>query len=65
MARSEIILKSKLSRSESSGLVELTPEAKVALRRLQSCTGLSMRQIASELITQGESLVRIIGSDED
>lgn len=65
MARNEIILKSKLSRSESSGLVELTPEAKVALRRLQSCTGLSMRQIAYELITQGESLVRIIGSDED
>ena len=65
MARNEIILKSKLSRSESSGLVELTPEAQVALRRLQSCTGLSMRQIASELITQGESLVRIIGSDED
>lgn len=64
MARNEIILKSKLSRSESSGLVESTPEAKVALRRLQSCTGLSMRQIASELITQGESLVRIIGSDE-
>lgn len=65
MARNEIILKSKLSRSESSGLVELTPEAKVTLRRLQSCTGLSMRQIASELITHGESLVRIIGSDED
>lgn len=42
------------------GAVKITPDAEIALRDLNAQTGLSMRQIASSLITQAASCVEIV-----
>lgn len=41
-------------------VIKITPAARAALNRLIEETGLSARQIASALITQGENLVEIV-----
>lgn len=45
------------------GTVKITPDAEVALRKLNEQTGLPMRQIASSLITQAAACVEIIEAD--
>ena len=45
------------------GTVKITPDAEVALRKLNERTGLPMRQIASSLITQAAARVEIIDAD--
>lgn len=64
MAKGEIVLKSNRTNGESCGLIRITPEAEKALLRLREATGLSKRQIASELIVQAEALVRIVDDDD-
>lgn len=46
-------------RRDLIGTVKITEEAEVALRNLSDQTGLSMRQIASSLITQAAEIVEI------
>lgn len=43
--------------------VAITPEADIVVQRLQLETGMSARQIVSEMIIQGESLVRFVEDD--
>lgn len=45
------------------GTVKITPDAEVALRKLNERTGLPMRQIASSLIEQAAACVDIIETD--
>jgi len=45
------------------GVVRLTPEAEKVVRRLHSRSGLPIRVIVSEIITQSENLIDIDLSD--
>lgn len=45
------------------GTVKITPDAEIALRKLNERTGLPMRQIASSLIEQAAACVDIIETD--
>ncbi len=58
-----IILKTIKPTSENVGLIRLTPEAEQVIRRLKKKTGRPFRQIASEIIIQAESLIRIEGDE--
>lgn len=55
--------RSKQMRYNLIGTVKITPDAEVALRKLNEQTGLPMRQIASSLITQAAACVDIIEAD--
>lgn len=55
--------RSKPMRYNRIGTVKITPDAEVALRKLNEQTGLPMRQIASSLITQAAACVDIIEAD--
>ena len=46
-------------RYKSSGVIRIIPEAEEVLQRLSDSTGLSVRFIASEMILQGEKLIKI------
>lgn len=54
-----IILNARPPQGECIGAVRLTPEAERVVRRLSFKTGLPIRQIVSEIITQAESLIEI------
>lgn len=43
-----------------SGVVRVTPEAEHKVRELCRATGLSVREVASQLIIQGADLVEIV-----
>lgn len=45
------------------GTVKITPDAEVALRKLNERTGLPMRRVASSLIEQAAACVDIIEAD--
>ena len=53
-----IVLKAR-STDSCVGVIRLTPEAEKVVRRLHSRSGLSIRQIVSEIITQSENLIDI------
>ena len=61
-----IILNARPPQGECIGAVRLTPEAERVVRRLSFKTGLPIRQIVSEIITQAENLIEINtpGTDE-
>lgn len=48
---------------DSVGVVRLTPEAEKVVRRLHSRSGLPIKTIVSEIITQSEHLIDIDLSD--
>ena len=52
-----IVLKSQTA--DSVGVVRLSPEAEKVVRRLHSRSGLPIKTIVSEIITQSESLIDI------
>ena len=54
-----IILNARPPQGECIGAVRLTPEAERVVRRLSFKTGLPIRQIVSEIITQAENLIEI------
>ena len=62
-----IILNARTPQGECIGAVRLTPEAERVVRRLSFKTGLPIRQIVSEIITQAENLIEINtpGTDEE
>ncbi len=56
----KIVLKvPRKTRYKSSGVIRIIPEAEEVLQRLSDSTGLSVRFIASEMILQGEKLIKI------
>ncbi len=56
----EIILRvPKKYQCELNGVIRVNQEAEVILRKLSDETGLSVRTIASEIIIQGEKLIKI------
>ena len=52
-----IVLKAQTA--DSVGVVRLSPEAEKVVRRLHSRSGLPIKTIVSEIITQSESLIDI------
>lgn len=52
-------------RADLKGIVRISEEAEMALWRLKEQTGLSLRTIASELITQAAAVVRIEEVNEE
>ena len=62
-----IILNARPPQGECIGAVRLTPEAERVVRCLSFKTGLPIRQIVSEIITQAENLIEINtpGTDEE
>jgi hypothetical protein len=52
-----IVLKAQTA--DSVGVVRLTPEAEKVVRRLHSRSGLPIKTIVSEIITQSENLIDI------
>ena len=62
-----IILNARPPQGECIGAVRLTPEAERVVRRLSFKTGLPIRQIVSEIITQAENIIEINtpGTDEE
>lgn len=59
-----IVLKARTIEN-SVGVVRLSPEAEKVVRRLCSRSGLSIKQIVSEIIIQSESLIDIDLSETD
>ena len=61
MSKSEnaIVLKAGGRAMECIGTVRLTPEAEKVVRRLKAKTGLSIRQIVSDIIVQAENIITI------
>ena len=63
-----IVLKAR-NADNCVGVIRLTPEAEKVVRRLHSRSGLPIRQIVSEIITQSEHLIDIdlseISEEED
>jgi len=59
-----IVLKARPPNTDV-GVVRLTPEAEKVVRRLHSRSGLPIRQIVSEIITQAENLIDIDKSEEE
>lgn len=57
-----IVLKARTA-DNSVGVVRLTPEAEKVVRRLSSRSGLPIKTIVSEIITQSEHLIDIDLSD--
>ena len=57
-----IVLKAR-NADNCVGVVRLTPEAEKVVRRLHSRSGLPIRIIVSEIITQSENLIDIDLSD--
>ena len=53
-----IVLKAR-SVDSCVGVIRLTPEAEKVVRRLHGRSGLPIRQIVSEIITQSEHLIDI------
>lgn len=49
----------KAQTADSVGVVRLSPEAEKVVRRLHSRSGLPIKTIVSEIITQSESLIDI------
>ena len=60
-----IVLKSSRISDECIGTVRLTMEAERVVRRLRAKTGLPIRQIVSEIITQAENLIDIEDSETE
>ena len=60
-----IVLKSSRISDECIGTVRLTVEAERVVRRLRAKTGLPIRQIVSEIITQAENLIDIEDSETE
>lgn len=60
-----IVLKAGGRACECIGTVRLTPEAEKVVRRLKAKTGLSIRQIVSDIIVQAENIITIDTDDED
>lgn len=58
-----IVLKTRVETDECVGAVRLTLEAERVVRRLRARTGMPIRQIVSEIITQAEELIRIEGDE--
>jgi hypothetical protein len=52
-----IVLKAQTA--DSAGVVRLSPEAEKVVRRLHSRSGLPIKTIVSEIITQSEHLIDI------
>ena len=52
-----IVLKAKPALEDTSGVVRLTPEAQIIVRRLHYMTNLPVRQIVSQIIIQAENLI--------
>lgn len=52
-----IVLKAQIA--DSVGVVRLSPEAEKVVRRLHSRSGLPIKTIVSEIITQSEHLIDI------
>lgn len=65
----KIILKtSQAPKRITCDTVKLTPEAIVVLQRLQLRSGLSARQIVSDVLCQAEAMVQVVetgGGDDD
>ena len=59
-----IVLKAPAVSNECLGVVRLSPEAEKVVRRLKAKTGLSIRYIVSEIITQAEKLIDIVPPDD-
>ncbi len=59
-----IVLKAPAVSNECLGVVRLSPEAEKVVRRLKAKTGLSIRYIVSEIITQAENLIDIEPPDD-
>lgn len=59
-----IVLKAPAVSNECLGVVRLSPEAEKVVRRLKAKTGLSIRYIVSEIITQAENLIDIVPPDD-
>jgi len=64
MNNNAIVLKAPRISDECIGAVRLTPEAEKVVRRLRAKTGLPIRQIVSEIITQAENLISIDTDDD-
>ena len=47
-----------------NGTIRVTPEAELAIRRLSAYTGLTQRDVASELIIQAASICRVVRGGE-
>lgn len=66
--KNAIVLRPKAPKKECCGVVKLSKDAEMLLRRLSAQTGLSIRTIVSEIIVQSEKFI-YIGSpqwaDED
>lgn len=48
-----------------AGMLRVTPEAELAVRELSGMTGLSCRQVASELLIQAAVLCEVVHEDEE
>lgn len=57
--KNAIILRPKVPKKECCGVVKLTPDAEMILRRLSGQTGLSIRTIVSEIVIQSEKFIYI------
>lgn len=60
-----IILDAAPSERECIGVVRLSKEAEMVVRRLQYKTGLPAKRIVSTIIEQAESLIEIRKPDDD
>lgn len=59
-----VLKKAKSPRYDGlTGMVRLTPEAEMALRRISGAAGLPMRAVASEILIQAESLIQFAEED--
>ena len=60
----KIILKTNTTPKINCDTVKLTPEALSVLQRLQLRSGLSARQIVSDILLQAECMVQVEEGDE-
>ena len=59
MSTKPIVLRAKAIEEGNTGVVRLSPEAERVVRRLHARTGLTIRQIVSDIIIQSECLITI------